>query len=172
MDFRADEHFAKCLRELCEKEKDYIKEKGEYLYWKYLTERLLRGKSVKEVTEMILNIAEGLSDKLFINGFPIEIFIDEEVAEAEHRTNPYGVIIKSKTRKIIDEKIKITDVAKRYGLEVKGNKCICPFHNDTDPSLSFSDKENIFFCHGCHAKGTIVTFLQRMEALKNGKKGS
>ena len=77
------------------------------------------------------------------------------------RKNPGS---KGKFRKLIDSKIKITDVAKKYGLEVKKNKCLCPFHADGDPSLSFNDEKNVFNCFGCGAKGDIIEFVRRMEA--------
>lgn len=68
----------------------------------------------------------------------------------------------------ISQKIKISDIARDYGVEVKRGKAICPFHKDKDPSLSFSDEKGVFHCFGCKAKGDIVTFVRKMEELKNG----
>jgi len=41
--------------------------------------------------------------------------------------------------------------------------CICPFHGDTEPSLSITQKEDgwVFHCFGCKAGGTIVQFYMR-----------
>lgn len=66
-------------------------------------------------------------------------------------------------KKLIDSKLKITEVAKYYGLKVRRNKCICPFHKDTDPSLSLNDDKNVFYCFGCKATGDIIEFIRRME---------
>jgi uracil-DNA glycosylase family 4 len=39
-------------------------------------------------------------------------------------------------------------------------KCICEFHNDTDPSLHVSEKDgcHVWHCFGCKAGGTIIDF--------------
>lgn len=73
-------------------------------------------------------------------------------------------------RKLIDSKLKISEVAVKYGIKLeKNNKIICPFHDDTDPSLSLNDDMNVFFCFGCHATGDIIEFIGRLE---DGKKRS
>jgi len=80
------------------------------------------------------------------------------------------VTTKGKLRRVIDSNLKITEVAKYYGLKLyKGNKIICPFHNDTDPSLSLSDNKNVFFCFGCRASGDIIEFVKRLEEWKEKK---
>lgn len=71
--------------------------------------------------------------------------------------------------KLLKDKIKITDIAEMYGLKVKKNKAICPFHADSDPSLSFSNDKGIFHCFGCGAKGDLVTFLRKLEELNEKK---
>ena len=73
---------------------------------------------------------------------------------------------KSRTRKLINDNLKITKIAKDFGIKVKGNMAICPFHDDKDPSLSLSDEKNVFNCFGCGAKGDIIEFIRRLE---NGK---
>jgi DNA primase len=37
-------------------------------------------------------------------------------------------------------------------------KAICPFHEDTNPSLAFNNQTGLFKCHGCSAGGNIFTF--------------
>lgn len=56
-------------------------------------------------------------------------------------------------------KISIIDLARRYGFKIRGNKAICRFHEDKDPSLSFDDSRGYFFCFGCRKQGNIVDFL-------------
>lgn len=74
-----------------------------------------------------------------------------------------NIIIKSKARQAIDKKLKISEVAIKYGLKVKNKKIICPFHKDTDPSLSIDDNLNVFYCFGCNVKGDIIEFIRRLE---------
>ena len=45
-----------------------------------------------------------------------------------------------------------TDVGKR-------NKIMCPFHDDTDPSLSIFSDGTRWKCHGCGKGGTAVTLV-------------
>lgn len=52
-----------------------------------------------------------------------------------------------------------------YGVEViKTNteeqvKCLCPFHEDNNPSLSINLKSQLFHCHGCKAGGDLISLL-------------
>lgn len=69
-----------------------------------------------------------------------------------------------KFKREITSRLKISDVIKKYGFKIKGNKIICPFHPDKEPSLSFSDKKNTFFCFGCRAKGDIIEFERRLNS--------
>lgn len=69
----------------------------------------------------------------------------------------------------IKGKVNIIDVAKKYGLDVKGNMAVCPFHDDKDPSLSLSPDKNVFNCFGCNEKGDIITFYKKLKELKNEK---
>lgn len=38
-------------------------------------------------------------------------------------------------------------------------KCICPFHRDHNPSLSFNMEKGVYFCHVCGAKVNMTSFL-------------
>lgn len=67
-------------------------------------------------------------------------------------------------------KIKITDIAKKYGLTVRKNRSKCPFHNGSNPtSLSFDNKKNIFHCFACDVRGDLLTLIQMLEDLKDEK---
>lgn len=68
-------------------------------------------------------------------------------------------------------KVKITDIAKKYGFEVKKNKMVCPFHDDHTPSLSLNDELGSFNCFGCGVHGGLVKFialLEKVGAKENG----
>lgn len=36
----------------------------------------------------------------------------------------------------------------------------CPFHNDKTPSFSVSEKEGLYYCFGCGAKGNVIQFVE------------
>lgn len=49
----------------------------------------------------------------------------------------------------------------------KGNsvKCICPFHDDHNPSLSISASKQIYKCFVCGAAGNVFNFVQNFESI-------
>ena len=62
--------------------------------------------------------------------------------------------------------LKITDMADEFGLKpYKRNLRICPFHIDTNPSLSLSNEKGVFNCFGCGKKGNIITFHAELKKL-------
>ena len=69
---------------------------------------------------------------------------------------------------LIRNKVDIVDViGERIPLVKKGKNffCICPFHDDTNPSMSVSREKQIYTCFTCHATGNVFTFLQEYESL-------
>lgn len=54
----------------------------------------------------------------------------------------------------------IIDVANRLGLRVVRGKCLCPFHGDHNPSLSF--KNNRFRCWACNASGDAIDLVKNI----------
>ncbi|MAG01769.1 hypothetical protein CMI42_00370 [Candidatus Pacearchaeota archaeon] len=64
------------------------------------------------------------------------------------------------TAKIV-AKVSIIGVARRYGIDVRKNKAVCPFHADRNPSLSFDDTNGLFYCFGCCNGGNIIDFLSK-----------
>lgn len=57
-----------------------------------------------------------------------------------------------------------------YNLKLnKYEKCICPFHTESKPSLSFDLDKGIFYCFGCGTKGDIVDFVSRIEKINKLK---
>ncbi|MBN1764803.1 MAG: DNA primase [Sedimentisphaerales bacterium] len=49
---------------------------------------------------------------------------------------------------------------RRRGKEMVG---LCPFHNDSRPSMNVSESKQIFKCFACGAGGTVITFIQMRE---------
>ena len=66
----------------------------------------------------------------------------------------------------IREKIDIVDLIGEYvPLSQKGRNFfgVCPFHNDTNPSMSVSREKQIYKCFSCGASGNIFTFIRDYE---------
>ena len=59
----------------------------------------------------------------------------------------------------------IESVASRLGLEVERHKCLCPFHEDRHPSLTFSNRHNRYRCFVCGAHGRPIDLVMNMEHL-------
>lgn len=56
----------------------------------------------------------------------------------------------------------IEEVAQRLGLTVKQHKCLCPFHDDRHPSLSFSIQRNTYRCFVCGAHGGTIDLTMHL----------
>lgn len=66
----------------------------------------------------------------------------------------------------IRSKIDIVDLIGEYlPLAQKGRNYfgVCPFHNDTNPSMSVSREKQIYKCFSCGASGNIFTFIRDYE---------
>lgn len=64
----------------------------------------------------------------------------------------------------VKEKINIVEVMGKYlNLIRKGNNfwAICPFHEDSTPSLSISQEKQIYKCFSCGEQGNVFIFLQK-----------
>lgn len=57
----------------------------------------------------------------------------------------------------------IQTVLEYYGLKVIKNKCQCPFHADTHPSMSIHRNKGIAKCFACGAGGNSISFIQKYE---------
>ena len=56
----------------------------------------------------------------------------------------------------------IEGVAEQLGLRVTRHKSLCPFHDDTHPSLSFNTRRNTFRCFVCDAHGGTIDLTMRL----------
>lgn len=64
----------------------------------------------------------------------------------------------------VRQSVDITDVISQYiPVEKKGRNyvAICPFHDDTNPSLTISPEKQIYKCFVCGAGGNVFTFVQK-----------
>ena len=66
----------------------------------------------------------------------------------------------------IRRKIDIVDIiGERIPLVARGKNFfgVCPFHDDTNPSMSVSREKQIYTCFSCHATGNVFQFLMDYE---------
>ena len=66
----------------------------------------------------------------------------------------------------IRSKVDIVDViGERIPLVARGKNIfgVCPFHDDSNPSLCVSREKQIYTCFSCHATGNVYTFLMNYE---------
>ncbi|WP_024954053.1 DNA primase [Sulfurospirillum arcachonense] len=65
-------------------------------------------------------------------------------------------------------RLDIVDVVGHY-IELKKNganwKCVCPFHDDSNPSLVVSPSKQIYHCFSCGAGGDPIRFVMEYEKL-------
>lgn len=146
----------KGLQKIEEEGTDY--EKGTLKEWRRITRLLL--KNGLPVSNLLVELEQSVVDlaKEQWKGFELPNFNEEERSKIEVNLPPNI------------RKMNIIDIARYYGLKVKGKKAICPFHEDKDPSLSFDVPKQLFHCFGCKKSGDIITFVQLMEELKSEKK--
>ena len=73
-----------------------------------------------------------------------------------------GTSIHPKTIKEVNEKADIVDVISEHiVLKKKGREFvgICPFHDDTKPSMTVSPSKQFYYCFSCGAGGNSIKFL-------------
>lgn len=72
----------------------------------------------------------------------------------------------------VDAVREATDIVEVIGRSVdlrrKGRSFwgLCPFHQEKTPSFSVDPDRQLFYCFGCHAGGTVFTFLTQLEGLE------
>ena len=71
------------------------------------------------------------------------------------------------SQEVVDEVLANTDIVdvvsahvhlKKQGKDYVG---LCPFHNEKTPSFSVIPGKNMFYCFGCGAGGSAITFLMK-----------
>ena len=72
-------------------------------------------------------------------------------------------------KEISQDVLKHADIVKIIGAYLplvkkgKNYKAICPFHDDTDPSLTISPEKQFFKCFVCGVGGTAISFVEKHE---------
>ena len=75
------------------------------------------------------------------------------------------------TQKSIEElknRIDIVDIISRYISVKKSGRnyvCVCPFHDDVNPSMNINTQDNFYHCFACKAGGDAITFVMEYEKI-------
>lgn len=59
----------------------------------------------------------------------------------------------------------IESVASRLGLAVSHHRCLCPFHTDKHPSLTFDTRRNRYRCFVCGEFGRSIDLVMKTQSL-------
>ena len=63
--------------------------------------------------------------------------------------------------KAVKQSVATRQAAEHYGIRVgKNGMCVCPFHDDKNPSMKVDRR---FHCFGCQADGDVIDFVSRLE---------
>jgi DNA primase len=65
----------------------------------------------------------------------------------------------------LNKALDFRDVARVLGIDLKGNKALCPFHNERTPSFVFYPDH--WHCFGCGESGDYVTLTAKMLCMSN-----
>jgi len=107
---------------------------------------LFNGRTPLEINEIIQNCFEGVC-------FEIGQTIIEK------KSFPF----------LLKYNLSMSEVLDYYKIKHDKRFALCPFHKDTNPSLSFNDEKGIWNCFGCEAKGNVISFIKKMETLHEKK---
>lgn len=69
--------------------------------------------------------------------------------------------------KVKDENDIIKVISSYVSLEQRGKNYfgLCPFHDDSSPSMSVSPEKKIYHCFSCGAGGNVINFVQNYESI-------
>ena len=60
----------------------------------------------------------------------------------------------------VKQSVTTRQAAEHYGIHVNRNgMCVCPFHNDKNPSMKVDRR---FYCFGCGSTGDVIDFVSRL----------
>lgn len=63
----------------------------------------------------------------------------------------------------VKQSVTTRQAAEHYGIHVNRNgMCVCPFHNDKNPSMKVDRR---FYCFGCGATGDVIDFVSRLHGI-------
>lgn len=72
-------------------------------------------------------------------------------------------IISQKSIDRVIEEADFEEILEYYGFEINNGETLCPFHNDTNPSLKVDVNKGLFHCFACGTGGNTIQFVQKYE---------
>ena len=78
----------------------------------------------------------------------------------------FGDIIRLSLYDAIIKQCSFEKVFDKYKIKYKGHMALCPFHNDTNLSLSFSNDKGLWKCFGCKSQGNVLTLIKMLRELE------
>jgi len=75
--------------------------------------------------------------------------------------------IERETIEAIKRDVDLVPLVEAKGIELKKNGKgyfgLCPFHDDSNPSLSINPTKNLWQCFGCGAAGDVIRFVELID---------
>jgi hypothetical protein len=68
--------------------------------------------------------------------------------------------------RLVREIAKVEDVLQIAGIETKGKKYLCPFHDDRDPSATIIKEGRVFRCWGCGKTANAIELVRDLYGVK------
>lgn len=66
----------------------------------------------------------------------------------------------------VKERVPMEEAARRYGFEVdRSRRILCPFHNDSRPSLQLYKNGRGWWCYVCDMGGSVIDFVAKLYSL-------
>jgi hypothetical protein len=83
----------------------------------------------------------------------------------------FGDLIRLNSTDTIIKQCSFEKVFDKYRVKYRGHMALCPFHNDTNYSLSFSNDKGLWKCFGtgCESKGNVFTLIKMLRDVKKNE---
>lgn len=67
----------------------------------------------------------------------------------------------------VKESVTMQQAVEYCGLLIKNGHCLCPFHQDKNPSMKIYPDGKGYYCFACGAGGDQIQFVARYHDIKN-----
>jgi|TARA_R100000501_G_C2605522_1_gene101428 aminoglycoside N3'-acetyltransferase len=178
MDFFADNMVKHIIGEIISN-KDNIKDNKNI--WKSYTKLMFKNYPAYQVYNWVHEALEEASEDQWFEYKYSEKDFNDKFVEIDVPNNPIksgylkkkkiekGEFIPSYEMRMVHDKLTFKQLLDHHNIEHKGEMALCPFHDDTNRSLNFSEDKKLWNCHGCDASGSLYKLVKMLEEVKNVK---
>lgn len=99
----------------------------------------------------------------------LDVVKEKKTIDINQKKLNFGDTLRLKPTQIVMNLLNFETVFDKYNVKYKGTMALCPFHNDTNFSLSFSNDKGLWHCFGCELSGNIIQLIKFLEE-KNDKR--